>query len=177
MPISSKRLADIAAAIESSFEAGRSPKETAEALGIQLPTMRVYVMSAEFRTKYPQHFEVFLLLRLSAADKALDDARDHVEVTKRSHQCRYARFDLERRLPGWGPKSELTVKDDRPPPDPQEVIRRLAFIRAEALRLAAPATTPHPSRPAQPIIDVDPLVDQAVSTGVGDTSEPQLPAG
>lgn len=126
---------------------GRTVREVADALGCDIPTIRQWALSKQATDLHPDIVELFFHARIIEADKALDGARDHAEVAKRTAQCKNARFDAERRVSRlWGAKQEVIVHDDRPPPDLHEVARRVAFINAQAAHLAAGGP-----RPRQPL--------------------------
>ena len=119
-------------------------------LGLDAKTIRYWLYS-NVPEKYRAAQERGLAAKIIEADDKLEAATEHAEITKRSHQCRYARLDAERRASRlWGQKQELTVIDATPPPDITELARRVAFITEQARLNPKPATEP---------IDVTPITE------------------
>ena len=74
-------------------------------------TMRVWMMR-ELGPEYAHIQEQALLMRIAEADDKLDEARDSVSIARAREQCRYARWDAERRLPqllGQRPSTAIQV--------------------------------------------------------------------
>jgi len=123
--------------------------------GLDAKTIRYWLA-----TKVPEKYEAARLrgiaTRIIESDDKLEAATDHAEITKRSHQCRYARWDAERLAARiYGQKQELTVIDATPPPDITELARRVAFITEQARLNPKPATEP---------IDVTPITTDPITT-------------
>lgn len=148
------RNAQIAAALEATA-LGTPLADIAAALGLELPALRQWALSKATADNYPEIAELYHHARIIEADRALDRAKDHAEIGKRTQQAKLARFDAERRLSRlWGPKQELAITDDRPPPDLLEVARRVAYIQHMASLSGVKVGLPAAAR--QPI-DVTPL--------------------
>jgi hypothetical protein len=73
-------------------------RELATQYGVCHRTMRVWMMR-ELGPEYAHLQEQALLMRIAEADDKLDEAADSVSIARAREQCRYARWDAERRLP------------------------------------------------------------------------------
>lgn len=147
----------IAKALEQGILDGKTIAEIADALTLAPKILRHWMLS-DVPPEFRHVQELCFHARIIEADTALDRAKDHADIAKRTSQAKLARFDAERRLPRlWGAKQELTVIDKTPPPDLTEVARRVAYIQAMAGRSRLPAAYP----PAAPAALPAPAVDAA----------------
>ena len=108
---------------------GTSVRKAAEKHGIPYATaQRLLIGTVPDRYKAAQ--ETGLIAGLAEAHQALEDARDHVQVSKAREQCRNAQWLLSNRLPHlFSPRQEITGAGGTPVlMDPLELARRTAFL-------------------------------------------------
>lgn len=135
--------------------AGLTLSQIELATGIERTTIRGWMLS-DVPEAYRAAQVAAHIANILETDKALADARDHVEITKAVAQGKFARHDAERRVGHlFGARQELTIKDITPPPDILDTARRVTFILNEQKRLAAKVGAP---------IDVTPAEASTVST-------------
>jgi hypothetical protein len=128
---------------------GRTLDQIEAMLGLDSKTIRLWMYSA-VPEKYRAAKDAAIDARIVQADDKLENAVDHVEITKRAHQARFARHDAERQAPKrWGAKQELTIVDDRPPMDMTTLARTILFVQEQARLQAAP------DKPAPTVIDAE----------------------
>ena len=93
--------------------AGESVRAVSESIGITHRSLRVWMLSAGLEGEYKAAQEQCLIACVADADESLNDADDPISIARAREQCKFARWDAERRLPHlFGAKIETTVKQD-----------------------------------------------------------------
>ena len=89
---------------------GEPVRHVAESIGITHRSLRIWMLSAGLEDDYKAAQEQCLIANIIEADEALNNAEDAVSVARSNAQCKFARWDAERRLPHlFGAKIETTV--------------------------------------------------------------------
>jgi hypothetical protein len=116
------------------LDEGKGLRAIAATLGMHFSRLHRWLLS-EVPEQYRAAQAEALAARIVEADQELDDARDHVSISRSREKCRFARFDAERRLARlWGPKQEVAASIAVQHLDDRELARRYAFLEQNATR-------------------------------------------
>lgn len=119
----------IAEALNSIMD-GASLIEIAEGIGMKADRLRLWLLS-DVPEQYRAAQERGLVQRVIDCDNGLERASSHLEVAKRAHMAKFARWDAERRGSRlFALKAEVSGRDGAPLVDASEIARRLAYLMA-----------------------------------------------
>lgn len=114
---------------------GASLRELAPNYGVTYKTLCCWLLGT-VPDQYKEAQEKGLIRRIADADADLEQADSLVDVAKRNHQCKYVRWDAERRLKHlFAPRVETELSGSvKVVYDEKETARRLAFVMASQAR-------------------------------------------
>lgn len=110
---------------------GNSLREAATQRGISHETLRLWLLR-EVPAEYREAQELGNMLRVIEADNELENAPSHIGIARARERCKFARWDLERKVKRlFAPSQEISGPGGGPIQlEPVERAKRLAFANA-----------------------------------------------